>query len=73
MTASKKKACSLIFLKDSAKFDMDLIYKLKQNGISENLLNITKDFLDSRKHSVVLTGDVPLGQILQQGCLEVQF
>ena len=56
MTASKKKACSLIFLKRSAKFDMDLIYKLKQNGISEKLLNITKDFLDSRKHSVVLNG-----------------
>ena len=25
-----------------------LIYKLKQNGISGRLLNITKDFLDSR-------------------------
>ena len=55
MTASKYKACSLIFLKRSAKFDMNLIYKLKQNGISEKLLNITKDFLDLRKHSVVLS------------------
>ena len=26
-----------------------LIYKLKQNGISGKLLNIIKDFLDSRK------------------------
>ena len=33
-----------------------LIYKLKQNGISGKLLNIIKDFLDSRKQRVVLNG-----------------
>ena len=31
-----------------------LIYKLKQNGISGKLLNMIKDFLDSRKQRVVL-------------------
>ena len=33
-----------------------LIYKLKQNGISGKLLNITKYFLDSRNQRVVLNG-----------------
>ena len=51
-----------------------LIYKLKQNGISGKLLNIIKDFLDSRKQRVVLNGQylswasitagVPQGSIL---------
>ena len=45
-----------------------LIDKLKQNGILGKLLNIIKDFLDSRKQRVVLNG-----QVLQQGCLKVQF
>ena len=31
-----------------------LIYKLKQNGIAEKPLNITKDFQDSRKQGVAL-------------------
>ena len=33
-----------------------LIYKLKQNGISRKLLNVTKYFLDSRNQKVVLNG-----------------
>ena len=33
-----------------------LIYKLKQNGVSGNLLNLIIDFLDPRKQRVVLNG-----------------
>ena len=33
-----------------------LIFKLKQNGISSNLLNIFEDFLRTRKQRVVLNG-----------------
>ena len=33
-----------------------LIYKLKQNGISGNLLDTITDFLNSRKQRVVLNG-----------------
>ena len=33
-----------------------LIYKLKQDGVSGNLLNLITDFLDVRKHRVVLNG-----------------
>ena len=33
-----------------------LIYKLQQNGISGELLNILVDFLNNRKQSVVLNG-----------------
>ena len=44
-----------VFLDISKAFDKvcheDLIYKLKQSGISGKLLNIIKDFLDSRKQS----------------------
>ena len=51
-----------------------LIYKLKQNGISEKLLNLIIDFLSNRKQRVVLNGKysswanieagVPQGSIL---------
>ena len=34
----------------------DLIYKLKQNGISGKLLNLIIDFLSNRKQRVVLNG-----------------
>ena len=48
------------FLDISKAFDKvwheGLIYKLKQNGISGNLLNIIRDFLNSRKQRVVLSG-----------------
>ena len=33
-----------------------LIHKLKQNGISEKLLNLIIDFLSNRKQRVVLNG-----------------
>ena len=34
----------------------DLLFKLKQNGISGNLLNVITDFLYQRKQRVVLNG-----------------
>ena len=36
----------------------DIIFKLKQNGISGELLNLLCDFLRNRKHRVVLNGHV---------------
>ena len=52
-----------------------LIYKLKQNGISGKLLNLTIDFLTNRKQRVVLNGkyssetnieaEVPQGSIME--------
>ena len=51
-----------------------LFFKLKQNGVSSILLNLTIDFLDTRKQRVVLDGQysswasvkvrVPQGSIL---------
>ena len=34
----------------------DIVFKLTQNGISENLLNLLHDFLNERKQRVVLNG-----------------
>ena len=49
-----------VFLDISKTFDKvlheGLIFKLKQNGISSNLLNIFEDFLRTRKQRVVLNG-----------------
>ena len=49
-----------VFLDISKAFDKfwhnGLIYKLKQNGVSGNLLNLIIDFLDARKQRVVLNG-----------------
>ena len=67
-----------VFLDISKVFDKvwhnGLIYKLKQNGVSGNLLNLIIDFLDARKQRVVLNGQysswasvkagVPQGSIL---------
>ena len=51
-----------VFLDISKTFDKVLrngiIYKLTQNGISENLLNLLEDFLKERKQHVVLNGQV---------------
>ena len=48
------------FLDISKAFDKawheGLVFKLKQNGISGNLLNIFEDFLKNRKQRVVLNG-----------------
>ena len=67
-----------VFLDISKAFDKvwhkDLIFKLKQNGISDKILNIITDFLSFRKQRVVLNGQaspwvsteagVPQGSIL---------
>ena len=49
-----------VFLDISKTFDKvwrnGLIYKLKQNGVSGDLLNLMIDFLDARKQRVVLNG-----------------
>ena len=49
-----------VFLDISKAFDKvwheGLVFKLKQNGISGNLLNIFEDFLRNRKQKVVLNG-----------------
>ena len=49
-----------VFLDISKAFDKvwhnGLIYKLKQNGVSGDLLNLIIDFLDARKQRVVLNG-----------------
>ena len=67
-----------VFLDISKAFDKvwheGLLFKLKQNGISGNLLNVITDFLYQRKQRVVLNGQhsswtnieagVPQGSIL---------
>ena len=49
-----------VFLDISKAFDEvwnnGLIYKVKQNGVSGNLLNLIIDFLDARKQRIVLNG-----------------
>ena len=49
-----------VFLDISKAFDKvwhkGLIFKFKQNGISEKTLNIITDFLSFRKQQVVLNG-----------------
>ena len=51
-----------VFLDISKAFDKvwhdGIIYKLTQNGISGNLLNLLEDFLKERKQRIVLNGEV---------------
>ena len=51
---------SSVFLDVSKTFDKvwhdGLIFKLKQNGISGNLLNLLSNFLRNRKQRVILNG-----------------
>ena len=65
-----------VFLDISKAFDKvchkDLIYKLKQNGISSNILNIIIDFLSFRKR-VVLNGQVSHWTSIEAGCLNCPY
>ena len=59
------------FLDISKAFDKvwhdGIIYKLTQNGISENLLNLLQKFLKERKQRVVLNGQVSTWQNINAG------
>ena len=60
-----------VFLDISKAFDKvwheGLLFKLKQNGISGNLLNVITNFLYQRKQRVVLMDSTRPGLILKQG------
>ena len=75
MMALRQESSFLIYQRDSEKiWHEGLLFKLKQNGISGNLLNVITDFLYQRKQRVVLNGQhsswtnvqagVPQGSIL---------
>ena len=57
-----------IFLDISKAFDKvwhdGLIFKLRQNGMCGEMINILQDFLNDRKERVVLMTGVPQGSIL---------
>ena len=62
-----------VFLDISKAFDKTwhkgLIFKLKQNGISDKILNIITDFLSFRKQCVILNGQAsPWASIEAGGC-----
>ena len=73
-----------IFLDIAKAFDKvwhdGIIFKLTQNGISGNLLNLFRDFLNERKQPVILNGQfstwknvspgVPQGSILVLYCFQ---
>ena len=66
----KLEVFSLIYQKYLIKFgtmDKFGIYKLKQNGVSGDLLNLIIDFLDARKQRVVLNGQYSLWAIVKAG------
>ena len=64
-----------MFLDISKAFDKvwheDLIFKLKQNGVSGNLINLLSSYLDNRKQRVVLNGSlsdfIPIKSGVPQG------
>ena len=69
-----------VFLDISKAFDKvwhkGLIFKLKQNGISDKILNIITDFLSFRKQRVVLNGQASpwvLKQVLKQVCSRASY
>ena len=60
-----------VFLDISKAFDKvwhdGIIYKLTQNGISGNLLNLLEDFLKERKQRIVLNGQVSTWKNINAG------
>ena len=63
-----------VFLDISKAFDKvwhdGLIFKLKQNGISGNLLNLLSNFLRNRKQRVVLNGETSSWADVSAGVLQ---
>ena len=51
----------------------NLFYKLKQNGVSGNLLNIITDFLSLRKQKVVMIGQHSTWVNIEEGVLQGFF
>ena len=66
-----------VFLDTSKAFDKvwheGFIFKLKQNGISGDLLNILTDFLSNRKQRVVLNGQVSTWTSVNAGVPQGSF
>ena len=66
-----------VFLDISKAFDKvwheGVIFKLKQNGISGDLLNILTDFLSNRKQRVVLNGQVSTWTSVNAGVPQGSF
>ena len=60
-----------VFLDISKAFDKvwhdGLIFKLKQNGISGNLLNLFQNYLKDRKQRVVLNGSSSDYSVIESG------
>ena len=48
-------------------WNQGIIFKLRQNGISGDLLNIVSDFLSDRKQRVVLNGETSFWAIITAG------
>ena len=51
----------------------EVIFKLKENGISGDLLNILTDFLSNRKQRVVLNGQVSTWTSVNAGVPQGSF
>ena len=68
---------SKVFFRHSKAFDKvrhnGLIYKLKQNGVPGDLLNILTNFLKQRKQKVILNGQHSTWKNLKQESLKFQF
>ena len=66
-----------VFLDKPEAFDKvwhnGIIFKLKQNGISGNLLNLLSNFLRNRKQGVILNRQTFLGLMLTQEFLKVLY
>ena len=61
-----------VFLDISKAFDKvrheGIVFKLKQNGISGNLLNVFGDFLRNRKRRIVFNGQTTNWKIIHARC-----
>ena len=66
-----------VFLNISKAFDKvwhdSIIFKLTQNGISGNLLNLLRDFLNERKQRVVLNGQFSTWKVSMLEYLKVPY